>query len=157
MSRIGRMPIAIPSGVEVKVDGQVVDTYDTVTAMLQFENGCTWTVENSWIVPNGFAKADDSCTHIMCENTLIRVDSQRRGVEFFDAQKGYTPNIAFMQNNGGRLVGFGIDGLEHCSLLDEETAQIVEEAGAYIVPTFCPYEEAVHYDPVKIQTKQPEF
>ena len=86
-----------------------VDTYDTVTAMLQFENGCTWTVENSWIVPNGFAKADDSCTHIMCENTLIRVDSQRRGVEFFDAQKGYTPNIAFMQNNGGRLVGFGIE------------------------------------------------
>ncbi|WP_281725138.1 amidohydrolase family protein [Lachnoclostridium phocaeense] len=56
-----------------------------------------------------------------------------------------------------KLVGFGIDGLEHCSLLDEETAQIVEEAGAYIVPTFCPYEEAVHYDPVKIQTKQPEF
>ena len=86
-----------------------VDTYDTVTAMLQFENGCTWTVENSWIVPNGFAKADDSCTHIMCENALIRVDSQRRGVEFFDSQKGYTPNICFMQDNGGRLAGFGID------------------------------------------------
>ncbi len=88
-----------------------VDTYDTVTAMLQFENGCTWTVENSWIVPNGFAKADDSCTSILCENGLLRVDSQRRGVEFFDEKKGYTPNISFMQENGGRLVGFGIDPL----------------------------------------------
>ena len=42
-------------------------------------------------------------------------------------------------------------------MIDEETAEMVREAGAYIVPTFCPYEEAVHYDPVKIQTKQPEF
>lgn len=25
------------------------------------------------------------------------------------------------------------------------------------MPTFCPYEEAVHYDPVKIQTKQKEY
>ncbi|QWT17297.1 Gfo/Idh/MocA family oxidoreductase [Collinsella sp. zg1085] len=89
-----------------------IDTYDSVTAMLMFENGCTWTVENSWIVPNGFAKADDSCTHIMCEHALIRVDSQRRGVEFFDNDKGYTPNICFMQNNNGRLVGFGIDPMQ---------------------------------------------
>ena len=27
----------------------------------------------------------------------------------------------------------------------------------YVVPTFCPYEEAVHYDPVMIQTKQKEY
>lgn len=89
--------------------GQGIDTYDSVTAMLEFENGCVWTVENSWIVPNGFAKADDGATHILCENALIRVDSQRRGVEFFDGSKGYTPNICFMQENGGRLAGFGID------------------------------------------------
>lgn len=86
-----------------------VDTLDTATAMLEFENGCVWTVENSWIIPNGFAKADDSCTNIVCENALIRVDSQRRGVEFFDENKGKTPNICFLQNNGGKLVGFGID------------------------------------------------
>lgn len=56
-----------------------------------------------------------------------------------------------------KLLKYGIDGMEHCSLIDEETAQLVAEKGAYIVPTFCPYEEAVHYDPIMIQTKQKEY
>lgn len=56
-----------------------------------------------------------------------------------------------------KLVEYGIDGLEHCSLIDTETAELVAEKGVYIVPTFCPYEEAVHYDPVMIQTKQEEY
>ncbi len=56
-----------------------------------------------------------------------------------------------------KLLKYGIDGLEHCSLIDEETAQMVAEQNVYVVPTFCPYEDAVHYDPVLIQTKQPEY
>ena len=77
----------------------------------KFENGCTWTVENAWILPNGFAKADDGCSEILCEHAMIRVDSQKRGVEFFDDQKQYTPNICFIQNHNGRAIGFGIDPL----------------------------------------------
>ena len=88
-----------------------VDTYDSITAILEFENGCTWTVENAWILPNGFAKADDGCSEILCEHAMIRVDSQKRGVEFFDDQKQYTPNICFIQNHNGRAIGFGIDPL----------------------------------------------
>ena len=86
-----------------------VDTYDTITAILEFENGCTWTVENAWILPDGFAKADDGCTEILCENTMIRVDSQKRGVEFFDSNKLSTPNVCFIQSYKGRYQGFGID------------------------------------------------
>lgn len=88
-----------------------VDTYDSITANLTFENGCTWTVENAWILPNGFAKADDGCTEILCENEMIRVDSQKRGVEFFDENKLSTPNVCFIQNYQGRSMGFGIDPL----------------------------------------------
>lgn len=88
-----------------------VDTYDSITAILEFENGCTWTVENAWILPNGFAKADDGCTELLCENTMIRVDSQKRGVEFFDENKLHTPNICFMQRFNGRVIGFGFDPL----------------------------------------------
>jgi len=63
----------------------------------------------------------------------------------------------YSPNHMQKLLKYGIDGMEHCSLLDEETAQMVIEHNAYIVPTFCPYEEAVHYDPVAILTKQPEY
>jgi len=44
------------------------------------------------------------------------------------------------------LIKYGIDGMEHCSLMDEETAQMIIDHDVYVVPTFCPYEEAVHYD-----------
>ena len=56
-----------------------------------------------------------------------------------------------------KLIKYGIDGMEHCSLMDEEVAQMIAENNIYVVPTFCPYEEAVHYDPVLIQTKQEEY
>lgn len=56
-----------------------------------------------------------------------------------------------------KLIEFGIDGMEHCSLMNEEVAQMIVDHNVYVVPTFCPYEEAVHYDPVMIQTKQPEY
>lgn len=56
-----------------------------------------------------------------------------------------------------KLISFGIDGMEHGSLMNEETAELFEKHDIYLVPTFCPYEEAVHYDPEKIKEKQPEF
>lgn len=56
-----------------------------------------------------------------------------------------------------KLINYGIDGMEHCSLMDEETAQMIIDNNIYVVPTFCPYEEAVHYDPIAIQTKQEEY
>lgn len=56
-----------------------------------------------------------------------------------------------------KLLSYGIDGMEHCSLMDDETADMIADAGAYVVPTFCPYEEAIHYDPVALMDKQPEF
>ncbi|MDO4489649.1 MAG: amidohydrolase family protein [Lachnospiraceae bacterium] len=56
-----------------------------------------------------------------------------------------------------KLIRFGIDGMEHGALMNEETAAMFEEKNLYLVPTFCPYEEAVHYDPEAIKLKQPEF
>ena len=56
-----------------------------------------------------------------------------------------------------RLAELGIDGMEHCSLIHEDTAQLLADKDIYVVPTFCPYEEAVHYDPELIKTKQPEY
>lgn len=86
-----------------------IDTYDTIQTFLTFENGCHWTVENSWVLPAGFAKNNDGRTQIITTNTLLRVDSQNRGVEIYDTAKGRTPNYCFMQMFEGRPVGFGYD------------------------------------------------
>ncbi len=63
----------------------------------------------------------------------------------------------YSPNHMKKLIEYGIDGMEHCSLMNEEIAQMIVDNNVYVVPTFCPYEEAIHYDPVAIQTKQPEY
>lgn len=96
-------------GTKEYLKSQGVDTYDTIQAFLTFENGCHWTVENSWVLPAGFAKNNDGRTQILTTNTLLRVDSQNRGVEIYDGSKCRTPNYCFMQMFEGRPVGFGYD------------------------------------------------
>ena len=86
-----------------------VDTYDSIQATLKMENGCYWTVENSWILPKGFAKNNDGRTQILCENAMFRIDSQNRGVEIYNNSKLRTPNSYFILNNCGRPSGFGIE------------------------------------------------
>ncbi len=86
-----------------------IDTYDTVQAFLKFENGCYWTVENSWIFPSGFPKANDGRTQILTERALLKADSQNRGVEFYNGSKLRTPNSYFIIDNNGRPFGFGIE------------------------------------------------
>ena len=70
--------------------------------------------------------------------------------------KSLTANV-YCVDHIRKLAKYGIDGMEHCSLIDEDTADLLADKGIYIVPTFCPYEEAVHYDPEKLKDKQPEF
>lgn len=89
--------------------GMGVDTLDSIQALLTFENGCHWTIENGWILPHGFAKDNDGRTQIITEHKMLRVDSQNRGLEVFDGEKGRTPNYCFMQKFNGRPVGFGFD------------------------------------------------
>lgn len=99
-----------------------VDTYDSIQAFLKLENGCYWTVENSWVLPKGFAKNNDGRTQIICENALLRVDSQNRGVEIYDHNKCRTPNSYFILNSGGRPKGFGIEPINdfvYCLMNDE--------------------------------------
>lgn len=56
-----------------------------------------------------------------------------------------------------KLMGFGITGIEHGSLMDEETAKMFEDTGTYLVPTFSPFQEAIYPDPEKMAQKSPDF
>lgn len=56
-----------------------------------------------------------------------------------------------------KLVNMGIDELQHCSLMTEEAAQLLEEKNVPIVPTFCPYDEIVRLDEEKLKKKDPAF
>ncbi|MGM0168834.1 hypothetical protein IGI39_004589 [Enterococcus sp. AZ135] len=86
-----------------------VDTYDSIQSMITFENDCTWMLENSWVLPSGFAKANDSRTSILTSEKYIRINNQDRGVEMIDNEKSHTPNVFFFNDFKNKVVGFGAD------------------------------------------------
>ncbi|MBO0451976.1 Gfo/Idh/MocA family protein [Candidatus Enterococcus murrayae] len=86
-----------------------VDTYDSVQSIITFENDCAWTLENSWILPSGFAKVNDSRTAVLTSEKYIRINNQDRGVEMADKEKTHTPNVFFFNDFNNKVVGFGAD------------------------------------------------
>ncbi len=98
-----------------------IDTYDSIQTFLTMDDGSHWTVENSWVLPNGFPKNNGGRTEILCDNAYFRLDSQNRGVEIFNQEKGRTPNSYFIIDNNGKPYGFGIQPIHDfvTCILDE--------------------------------------
>ena len=56
-----------------------------------------------------------------------------------------------------KVARMGIDGMEHGSLITEDTARLMEELGTYLVPTFCPYDDIIHLNEETLKKKTPQF
>jgi imidazolonepropionase-like amidohydrolase len=56
-----------------------------------------------------------------------------------------------------KLVNMGIDELEHCSMITEEAARLMEDKGVSLIPTFCPYDEIVRLNEENLSKKPLEF
>lgn len=56
-----------------------------------------------------------------------------------------------------KLANLGIDELQHCSLITEEAARLLEVKHIPVVPTFAPFEEIIHPDEEKLKLKDPSF
>lgn len=51
----------------------------------------------------------------------------------------------------------GIDGMEHGSLITEDTARVMEDKSVYLVPTFCPYDDIIELNEESLKKKTPQF
>ena len=67
------------SGRKGLLKGLGVDTFDSVTAMVEFENGATVCFDTSWILPDGFAAIVNQGIRLVGTKGLIECDSQDRG------------------------------------------------------------------------------
>ncbi len=56
-----------------------------------------------------------------------------------------------------KLLGYGITGMEHGALMDKETAKMYEDSDTYLVPTFTPYDDAIHGDEESLAKKSECF
>lgn len=85
-----------------------IDTYDSIQAVLTMADGSNWTVENSWILPNGFPKANDGQLVILTENRYFKNESYR-GINYYTETAQKIPNYLFMNYEDGRASGFGLE------------------------------------------------
>lgn len=56
-----------------------------------------------------------------------------------------------------KLIEYGIDGIEHASFMDKDTAKLFEDKGVYLIPTFSPYDEIIFMNEENLNKKSPEF
>ena len=100
----------------------------------------------------GFASPNDDPCDCQLDDDELRaiIDTAHRLNKTVTAHV-YSAEIA------KNLIKMGIDGIEHGSLIDEETCQMMLDNDVYLCCTFQPYQEAVHMDEEKLATKSPHF
>lgn len=85
-----------------------IDSYDSISAILNFEDGSNWTLENSWTLPNSFPKSNDGQLIILTEKQYFKNESYR-GLKTYDQNKESLPNYIFMNFEEKEVSGFGLE------------------------------------------------
>lgn len=100
----------------------------------------------------GFATPNDDPDDIQLNDTEFKaIFDTAKEVKISVTAHAYGPRLM------KKLIGFGITGIEHGSLMDKETAKMFEDSGTYLVPTFVPYDDAIHGDKKSMSQKSASF
>ncbi|MEF3312992.1 Gfo/Idh/MocA family oxidoreductase [Paenibacillus sp. GYB004] len=63
-----------------KLIGMGIDTYDSIQAKFEFENGTQFSMDSSWILPVGFPSIVNQGIRLVGSDGISEVDSQDRGI-----------------------------------------------------------------------------
>ncbi len=72
--------------------------------------------------------------------TQYALEELRAAVEVAEAARTYVMAHAYNDESVRNCLKSGVRSIEHGNLVDEETARIIAESGAYLVPTLVTYE-----------------
>ena len=78
---LGMAPVRVyASGVKKKLLSMGIDTYDSLQAKFEYENGASITVDSSWILPNNFSSLVNQQIRLVGSECMQEVDTQDRGI-----------------------------------------------------------------------------
>jgi predicted dehydrogenase len=80
------------TAVKDKLAGMGIDTFDSVQTKIEFENGASFSVDSSWIIPNSFPSMVNQGIRVVGSNGIWEVDSQDRGI-FYAVEDEASANI----------------------------------------------------------------
>jgi len=85
------------TGHKGKLTSLGVDTFDSIQAKVEFENGAVVSFDNSWILPKGFENIVNQGLRVVGTEGIWEIDGQNRGIEKCTSEKMgvITPNAYF--------------------------------------------------------------
>ena len=105
------------TGQKRKLASLGLDAFDCVNARVVFDDGSTFAVDTSWVLPDRFEAVVNQGIRIVGTEGIIEVDSQNRGAEACTAAEGQqTWNLGFFleerdKDGSPRWSGYGIDSI----------------------------------------------
>ena len=110
----------------VKTEGVLksmgIDTHDTMTAIVNFNNGAVACFETSWILPESTPYMVDHYVKINGSKGITYVDNRKQGLEKYGERAEYPSSLA-TETLDGCGKGFAYDSIYHfldCVLNDKE-------------------------------------
>ena len=109
---------AYATGIKKKLKSIGIDTCGSIQAKILFENGASFTVDSSWILPDGFEAIVNQGIRIVGSEGMTEVDSQNRGTQSCFAVGGMaTYNLGFFKeektkSGETRFSGYGIASIQ---------------------------------------------
>lgn len=109
------------TGTKEKLASLGVDVYDSIQAALLFQNGASFTVQSSWILPDNFEAIVDQGIRVVGSEGMAEVDSQYRGARSClrqnEGTRMSTWNLSLMQERRDASglptwVGYGVEAIE---------------------------------------------
>ena len=104
-------------GNKIKLKDMGIDTYDSISAKVLFENDVSFTFDTSWILPDKFESIVNQSIRIVGTEGIVECDTQDRGTRVCTTKKGmetYNPNfILESKDRRGniRYTGYGIESI----------------------------------------------
>ena len=108
---------AYATGHKIKLKQMRIDTYDSVSAKVLFENDVSVTFDASWILPESFEAIVNQSIRLVGTEGIIECDTQDRGTRLCSKEKGMeTYNVGFIletKDVSGKTVykGYGIESI----------------------------------------------
>ena len=105
------------TGQKRKLSSLGIDAYDAVEAKVEFEDGISFHLDVSWILPDSFEATVNQGIRIVCTDGVGEVDSQDRGARMASTKgrnRTFNP-IFFLEQPGPdgspRYCGYGVDSI----------------------------------------------
>ncbi len=123
-----------------------IDTPDYYQSMLEFRNGATAVIENSWILPNSMPNIVDVKCEVVGDSGALYVDqSHNRALEKYTLAGGSYPDVFVMPTIYGVQAGFAAESIHHfvSAALDDAPLLVTGRDGLIVTKIICAIERSI--------------